>query len=62
MVKRIQQSMVKYLALATVWAHSHILKEPEEGQITQNPEGENSGEEAKTLGRGTQPLAGEEPE
>jgi len=41
-IKGIQQGMVKCLALATAWSHSHILKGRGGGRIAQNTEGENS--------------------
>lgn len=41
-VKESQQGVLKYLALATAWIHFHVMKGQEEGQVTQNPDGENS--------------------
>ena len=49
---------MKYLALATAWSHSHILKGQEEGQVTQNPEGEDSEALVKYFDRGVKPRTG----
>lgn len=41
-VQETQQGVLKYFVLATVRTHFHIRKEQQEGQVTQNPDGENS--------------------
>lgn len=41
-VKETQQGVLKYLVPATAWIHFHIMKGQQEGQVTQNPDGENS--------------------